>query len=143
VHAALGRTLVAPDDLPGADPVIVIPDRLWRTKLDANPNVLGTTLDLRAPYAYGGTYVRHHRIYTIVGVMRPDFKGIATVWVPSDYRVPLRQRASDLVAAQACASGWRGCCGPTKTRWANTSPAPTARSARRQPGFASSVSRRK
>ena len=93
------------DDVPGADPVIVISDRFWRTKLDANPNVLGTTLDLRSPYSFGGTYYRHHRVYTIVGVMPPAFKGISTVWVPSDYWVPLRQRASDLVAAQAEMSG--------------------------------------
>jgi putative ABC transport system permease protein len=72
VHAAFGRTFVPTDDLPVADPVVVISDRFWRTKLDANPNVLGTTIDLRAPYAYGGTYIRHHRAYTIVGVMPPS-----------------------------------------------------------------------
>ena len=105
MHAAIGRTFVPADDLPDADPVIVISDRFWRTKLDGNPRVLGTTLDLRAPQSSGGTYVRHHRLYTIVGVMRPEFKGISTVWVPSDYWVPLRQRASDMVAAQAEISG--------------------------------------
>jgi putative ABC transport system permease protein len=105
VHAAFGRTFAPADDAPGADPVIVISDRFWRTKLDANPNVLGTTLDLRSPYSSGGTYYRHHRVYTIVGVMPPAFKGISTVWVPRDYWVPLRQRASDLVAAQAEISG--------------------------------------
>jgi predicted permease len=105
VRAAIGRTFLPSDDVPGAGPVIVISDRFWRTKLDANPNVLGTTLDLRSPYSYGGTYYRHHRVYTIVGVMPPAFKGISTVWVPRDYWVPLRQRASDLVAAQAEVSG--------------------------------------
>jgi predicted permease len=105
VHAAFGRTFIPSDDLPGADPVVVISDRFWRTKLDANPNVLGTTIDLRAQYTNGGTYLRHHRVYTIVGVMPPEFKGITTVWVPSDYWVPLRQRASDLVEAQAEISG--------------------------------------
>ena len=105
VHAALGRTLVPADDLPGADPVIVVSDRFWRTKLDANPNVLGTTLDLRAPQSSGGTYLRYHRVYTIVGIMPPEFKGISTVWVPSDYWVALRQRVGDMVAAQAEISG--------------------------------------
>ena len=108
VRAAIGRTFLPADDLPGADPVIVISDRFWRTQLDANPNVLGTTLDLRAPQGSGGTYLRHHRIYTIVGIMPPEFKGISTVWVPSDYWVPLRQRASDMVAAQAEISGGTG-----------------------------------
>ena len=105
VRAAIGRTFLLSDDVPGAGPVVVISDRFWRTKLDANPNVLGTTLDLRSPYSYGGTYYRHHRVYTIVGVMPPAFTGISTVWVPRDYWVPLRQRASDLVAAQAEMSG--------------------------------------
>jgi putative ABC transport system permease protein len=105
VHAAFGRTFVPADDEAGADPVVIISDRFWRTKLDANPNVLGTTLDLRSPYSYGGTYYRHHRVYTIVGVMPPAFKGISTVWVPRDYWVPMRQRAGDLVAAQAEMSG--------------------------------------
>ncbi len=107
VHAAFGRTFAPADDLPGADPVVVISDRFWRTRLDANPNVLGTTLDLRSPYSFGGTYYRHHQVYTIVGVMAPAFKGISTVWVPRDYWVPLRQRASDLAAADAERSGGR------------------------------------
>jgi len=105
VHAALGRTFVPSDDEPGADPVIVISDRFWRTRLDGDPNVLGRTIDLRAQFTNAGTYLRHHRLYTIVGVMPPVFKGITTVWIPSDYWVPLRQRASDLVAAQAEISG--------------------------------------
>jgi putative ABC transport system permease protein len=105
VQAAFGRTFATADDLPGAEPVIVISDRFWRTKLDANPNVLGTTVDLRLPYTAGGTYYRHHRVYTVVGVMPPAFKGVSTVWVPSDYWVPLRQRASDLAESRREMSG--------------------------------------
>jgi putative ABC transport system permease protein len=111
VHAAVGRTFAPADDRPGAEPVIVISDRFWRTKLDANPNVLGTTVDLRSPYTYGGTYYRHHRVYTVVGVMPPAFKGVSTVWVPTDYWVPLRQRASDLVESQREMSGSLGAAG--------------------------------
>jgi predicted permease len=105
VGAAIGRTLVAADDAPEADPVVVISDRFWRTKLDADPNVLGRTLDFRAPQTYGGVYLRYHRAYTIVGVMPREFKGISTVWVPADYWVPLRQRARDRVAHRAESSG--------------------------------------
>jgi hypothetical protein len=96
VHALLGRTFAPSDDLPGAEPVIVISHRLWHTRFDGNPNVLGATIDIRSPYTFGGTYYRHHRVYTIVGVMPPAFHGVTTVWVPSDYWVPLRQRAADL-----------------------------------------------
>jgi putative ABC transport system permease protein len=37
--------------------------------------------------------------------MPPAFKGVSTVWVPSDYWVPLRQRASDLVESRREMSG--------------------------------------
>jgi putative ABC transport system permease protein len=40
----LGRTLVDSDDRPGADRVMVISERLWRTHFDATPAVLGRTI---------------------------------------------------------------------------------------------------
>lgn len=105
VHAALGRTFVPADDAPGANPVIVISHHFCRTRLEANPHVLGTTIDLRSPYISGGTYMRHHRLYTVIGVMPPGFNGISTVWASREYWVPLRQRATDLVEALAEMSG--------------------------------------
>jgi putative ABC transport system permease protein len=105
IHAAMGRTFVPADDVPSAVPVIVISNRFWRTQLDANPDVLGSTIDLRSPIVSGGTYMRHHRLYTVIGVMPPEFNGISIVWVPREYWVPLRQRAGDLAEAQAEISG--------------------------------------
>ncbi|HEX5475506.1 MAG TPA: ADOP family duplicated permease [Vicinamibacterales bacterium] len=108
VHAAIGRTFVAADDVPGADPVVVISNHFWRTRLDANPHVLGTTIDLRSVYTSSGTYMRHHRVYTVIGVMPPGFNGVSTVWIPRDYWVPLRQRANDLAETLAETSGGGG-----------------------------------
>ena len=108
VHAAFGRTFVAADDAADAEPVVVISEGFWRSKLDANPNVLGTKIDLRSPYTSNGYYLRYHRAYTIVGVMPRAFKGISTVWAPRDYWVPLRQRVTDLVEQQAERSGGHG-----------------------------------
>ncbi len=105
IHAAMGRTFVPADDLPSADPVIIISNRFWRTRLDASPDVLGTTIDLRAPLISGGRYMRHHRLYTVIGVMPPAFNGISTVWAPREYWVPMRQRASDLAEVNAEVSG--------------------------------------
>src|SRR3954466_1266383 len=46
VPPALGRTLVAADDLPGAPRVAVISHRFWRTRLSGDPAVLERTLTL-------------------------------------------------------------------------------------------------
>jgi predicted permease len=108
VRAALGRTFVPADDEPGADPVVVISDRFWRRRLGANPHVLGTTIDFRAARSSRGRYLRHHRVYTVIGVMPPEFKGVMTVWIPIEYWVPMRQRVNDVVQEQAEISGATG-----------------------------------
>ena len=103
VKAALGRTFAAFDDVPGATPIVVVSDQFWRKRMGANPNVIGTTIDLRSSMSSSDdTYLRHHRAYTVVGVMPPGFNGVwSDVWVPAEYWVPLRQRVSDLVEAEA------------------------------------------
>ncbi len=93
IHAALGRTFNAPDDLPGADPVLIISDRFWRQSLGANPNVVGTPIDLRADSFQ--FYSTHHCVYTIVGVMPPGFNGVADWLGSADFWAPIRQRTSD------------------------------------------------
>jgi predicted permease len=46
VEAQLGRTPHAWEDQPGQDRVVVLSDALWRTKLEADPNVLGRLITL-------------------------------------------------------------------------------------------------
>lgn len=99
VRAALGRTFVASDDEAGAAPAIVISDRLWRTHLDANPHVVGATIDLR-PLSVAYYYSGYHTAYTVVGVMPPGFNGLSSAWVPAEYWVPLRRRTADSVAGE-------------------------------------------
>ncbi len=68
----LGRTLLDRDEVDGAPPVIVIGYRVWTSKFDADPNIVGKTLHL-------GSVVR-----TIVGVM-PDGFGFPvahSLWIP-------------------------------------------------------------
>jgi predicted permease len=76
VPAALGRTLHPDDDLPGAAPVVVIADRLWRQRFSADPSVVGRTLSM------GG------QKFEIVGVAPSSFRGVelpnlapTSVWV--------------------------------------------------------------
>lgn len=58
---ALGRVLNADDDRPGAAPVVVLSDGLWRERFAADPSIVGRALELDG------------RPVTVVGVMPPGF----------------------------------------------------------------------
>lgn len=62
-RSAIGRTLVASDDLPNAPPVIVVSHHFWRTQLDGDAGVVGRTVWINDAAA------------TLVGVLRPGFTG--------------------------------------------------------------------
>jgi len=75
VSTQIGRVFSAAEDsIPDANPVVVISDAMWRTRLGGDPKVVGRTLTL------------NDRPFTILGVMRPGFKGISfdtDVWFPA------------------------------------------------------------
>jgi predicted permease len=58
---ALGRDFAAADGAPGAEPVVIISDRLWRDRFQGRPDALGQSLRVN------GTAM------TVVGVMPPGF----------------------------------------------------------------------
>jgi putative ABC transport system permease protein len=58
---ALGRTVEPGDARPGAPGVAVLADKLWRSRFNADPNVIGRGIQLDG------------EPHTIVGVMPPDF----------------------------------------------------------------------
>jgi putative ABC transport system permease protein len=73
VRAALGRTFVPPDGQEGRDNVVVLSDGFWRQRFNADPNIVGQTLQLDG------------RGYTIVGVMPASFThpyANAQLWTP-------------------------------------------------------------
>ena len=75
VNAAIGRTLLAEDDRPGAQRAVVISHRLWVREYGAESSVLG-----RSIHIYG-------QPYTIVGVMPREFNGMVAllqpeIWLP-------------------------------------------------------------
>lgn len=64
IQALIGRTLEPGDDVsPGGDPVMVVSERFWRTRLGGRPEVVGEALDLNG------------RPYTIVGVIPSAYSG--------------------------------------------------------------------
>ena len=94
VRPALGRWLTTQDDLPGAEPAVIVSDGFWRAHLGADRSAVGRTLTLSS------------RSYTLIGVMPPGF-GMPTdetqVWVPMQVAyaesVPVRNaRFMDAVA---------------------------------------------
>ncbi|HEU4561221.1 MAG TPA: ABC transporter permease [Longimicrobium sp.] len=73
VSAARGRTLRPDEHVPGADHAVVLGDRIWRSRFNADPGVVGRTVTL------DGTP------FLVAGVMPPRFTfpaRDAEVWVP-------------------------------------------------------------
>jgi putative ABC transport system permease protein len=73
IAPALGRTFAADEDRPGGPRVVVLSDRLWRRRFQADSSILG----------------RHIRMngepYSVIGVMPPESEEIgdpAEAWVP-------------------------------------------------------------
>jgi predicted permease len=73
-QAAMGRTFLSSEDaVPDAHPVVVVSHALWQRRFGSNPNLVGQTLQL------------NDKVFTVVGVMPEDFRGMsgeAEVWIP-------------------------------------------------------------
>jgi putative ABC transport system permease protein len=72
VRPALGRDFVAADDRPGAEPVVILSDEVWRLRYGSDRSVVGRPVFING------------RPHTIVGVMPPEFKFplYQKLWVP-------------------------------------------------------------
>jgi predicted permease len=97
----IGRLFGSQDFTPGYAPSAVISDTLWRSDFATNPNVLGRTIRL------------DNDVYTIVGVLPPDF------------RHPGRTHAHDVDVFLA--SGFTADSDPKPTRGARAFPAALGR----------------
>ena len=72
----LGRTLTERDDQPGAGPVVVIDERVWRARFAADPALPGRTVHLNG------------LPHTVVGVVPADFRfpnPTVSLWVPGRF----------------------------------------------------------
>ncbi len=73
VEPALGRTFRPEETWKGAEPVVVLSDRLWKARFGGDPAVLGRSVRLDGA------------AYTVVGVMPPSFSfpsEATDLWVP-------------------------------------------------------------
>lgn len=72
---ALGRTFTAEEDSPNGGHVVVLSNALWKSRYGANPNIVGTTIQLDG------------QPYLVVGVIGPDFvtDTPADLWVPYQF----------------------------------------------------------
>jgi len=69
-----GRLLDASDERPDADAVVVVSERFWRARLDANPAIVGGTLRVNG------------RPFTVAGIVPENFVGLrddsSAAWLP-------------------------------------------------------------
>ena len=72
VAPAVGRDFVAADDRPGAEPVALLSDEIWRVRYRSDPGIVGRSMLIDG------------RPHTVVGVMPPDFEFplYQKVWIP-------------------------------------------------------------
>jgi putative ABC transport system permease protein len=80
----LGRTIDARDAIPGATPVVVLSNDLWRTRYNQDAKVIGNSLRVNGETA------------TIIGIMP---KG--TVYPAADLWVPVREKLQDLARGKS------------------------------------------
>jgi putative ABC transport system permease protein len=91
VAAALGRGFVDADGAPGAPPVVVLSDGLWRRRYGADAGIVGK------PVTVDG------RLATVVGVMPPqvDLPAGSTLWRPFTIDEDFRERGGRFLAGVA------------------------------------------
>ena len=64
IQPQLGRLLTPADDVPGAERVVVLSDRMWRREYGADAGIVGRTITLRG------------LVYTVAGVAPAAFTGV-------------------------------------------------------------------
>jgi putative ABC transport system permease protein len=71
-HPVLGRDFTEEDDRPGAPPVVMLSDGLWRRRFAADPSIVGRSIIVN------GT------VHAVAGVMRPRFQfpQVSEIWTP-------------------------------------------------------------
>ena len=72
----MGRTFVPEDGRPGAAPVAIVSEKLWRSRFGADPHLVGSSINL------------DKRSFTVIGIMRAGFHSPILIrnqdiWVPT------------------------------------------------------------
>jgi len=77
VQPVLGRTFTSEEDKPGRSEVVVLSERLWRTRFASNPAIVGQTLRIDG------------LPYRVVGIMPKTFDPLLSrtdIWVPAAFK---------------------------------------------------------
>lgn len=74
MNPMFGRTFLPEEEQPGKSRIAVLSDRIWRSRFNADPNILGKTIALDGAS------------YTVIGIMPASFSypHDAAVWLPVD-----------------------------------------------------------
>jgi putative ABC transport system permease protein len=78
VSPILGRTLLASDEQPGRNRVVVLSSELWARRFGSDRNIIGREITL------------NDEPHTVVGIMPPNYQpdGYGELWVPSPFGIP-------------------------------------------------------
>ena len=90
---ALGRDFEQAEDQPGAPPVVIISDALWRRRFGADPNVVGKQITV------------NQQTFTLLGVLAPNTDDIITARKFAGAEIWTLLRYSEQMGPPAC----RGC----------------------------------
>ena len=96
VNPILGRTFTQSEELPGAGPVALISEGLWRRKFDAAKDVLGKSITLDG------------KDYTIIGVIPARFHLLTPSFHEQDVYAPIRQWNNNLLMKRGAGLGIHG-----------------------------------
>jgi len=88
VNPALGRAFAPEEEAAGHDRVVLLSDRLWRSRFDSNPAVLGKAIKLDGEF------------YTVIGVTPAgfDFPDQTEVWTPLTLNIEEHNATLQIVA---------------------------------------------
>jgi predicted permease len=96
VNPILGRTFTQSEEQPGAGPVALISEGLWRRKFGAAADVLGKTVTLDG------------KDFTIVGVIPAGFRLLTPSFHEQDIYAPIRQWTNPLLMKRSAGLGLHG-----------------------------------
>ena len=119
VAPSLGRDFREQEDDPGADPVVIVSDRLWQRRFAGNPAIVGSTLRLDGA------------AHTVVGIMPARFffpSQEVDAWIPTAFPPSPRR------AATGASWRWRASRGRQSRSGAGGPVARRRRSRARAPG---------
>jgi putative ABC transport system permease protein len=99
VNPALGRAFEPDDELPDRDAIVILSHGLWQRRFGGDPTIVGKTIKLNGS------------VFTVIGVMPPDFQffvknGSLTgnqpeLWSPAIFRPSDRRRSGRFLSAVA------------------------------------------